>query len=345
LKLKIIALLLLAASLIAGRLWMIYDDAYTKPIVEAGGAVLIEIEKGDSLSQICAKLKDRKVDVTPFEFKAMAVLSRTYKKIKTGEYELPPGATLIAILMQFAQGKTKQYAITFTEGWTLYDLLREITANPNLDHSLSGLKADELWLRLLADDKIANSFLLPATGYLPEGLFFPDTYFFEKHMTDASLLERAYIKMCLILDEEWRQRAANLPFQAPYEALILASIVEKETAHKAERPLIAGVFIKRLQHNMLLQTDPTVIYGMGEKFIGNIQSSDLKAETPYNTYLIKGLPPTPIAMPGRDAIHAVLHPADNAYLYFVARGDGTHVFSETLNQHNKAVALYQKKSK
>jgi UPF0755 protein len=164
-------------------------------------------------------------------------------------------------------------------------------------------------------------------------------------MSDVSLLKRAYDKMQTVLREEWNHKAEELPFQNPYEALILASIIEKETGTESERPLIAGVFIRRLKNGMPLQTDPTVIYGMGERYRGNIGSEDLKNATPYNTYLVKGLPPTPIAMPGRQAIHSVLHPDDSDTLYFVARGDGTHVFSATLKEHNQAVNLYQRPPK
>jgi UPF0755 protein len=187
--------------------------------------------------------------------------------------------------------------------------------------------------------------LASASMHSPEGLFFPDTYFFEKHTSDIALLKRAYDKMQLVLKQEWDHKAETLPFKSPYEALILASIVEKETGVVAERPLIAGVFIRRLQTGMLLQTDPTVIYGMGESYQGNIRFKDLKTATPYNTYVIKGLPPTPIAMPGRDAINAALHPDTSNNLYFVARGDGTHEFSATLKAHNLAVNNFQKKKK
>ncbi|MFZ2311277.1 MAG: endolytic transglycosylase MltG, partial [Methylobacter sp.] len=169
--------------------------------------------------------------------------------------------------------------------------------------------------------------------------------FFEKHMSDVSLLKRAYDKMQTVLQQEWQNKAEGLPFKTPYEALTLASIVEKETGAKTERPLIAGVFIRRLEQDMLLQTDPTVIYGMGENYKGDIGYSDLTTATPYNTYVVKGLPPTPIAVPGRDAINAVLHPADGSSLYFVSRGDGTHVFSSTLEDHNAAVDTFQRKKK
>ena len=174
-------------------------------------------------------------------------------------------------------------------------------------------------------------------------MFFPDTYYFEKHNTDADLLKRAYHKMQSVLTEEWWHKAENLPFKNAYEALILASIVEKETAQVTERSLIAGVFIRRLQSGMMLQTDPTVIYGMGESYQGNISSEDLKMHTPYNTYAFSGLPPTPIAMPGRDAIYATLHPDNSNNLYFVARGDGTHQFSATLKNHNLSVDNFQRK--
>jgi UPF0755 protein len=184
---------------------------------------------------------------------------------------------------------------------------------------------------------------LGASEKYPEGLFFPDTYFFEKHTTDVALLKRAYDKMQLVLQQEWFNKAEHLPFNTAYQALILASIVEKETAAKAERTQIAGVFSRRLTQGMMLQTDPTVIYGMGDSYQGNIRSEDLHKETPYNTYKIKGLPPTPIAMPGREAIYAALHPDQSKNsIYFVSRGDGTHIFSSTLDEHNRAVNQFQR---
>ena len=176
-----------------------------------------------------------------------------------------------------------------------------------------------------------------------EGLFFPDTYFFEKHTTDITLLKKAYSKMQRILAKEWAAKAENLPILTPYETLILASIIEKETGQGNERPLISGVFIRRLKSGMLLQTDPTVIYGMQERYQGNISAEDLKTESPYNTYIMNGLPPTPIAMPGKEAIYAALHPDNSKNIYFVAKGDGTHQFSSTLKDHNQAVNKFQRK--
>jgi UPF0755 protein len=301
----------------------------------------------------------QKVSIKPFWFKAIAFLGKTYKRIKTGEYELNPGLNIPEILDLFVQGKTKQYSITFPEGWNFNEILQEVEKNPNLEHQLTKADFAALMAQLGMENKLSTSSpsleseqpsaiapglaLTPASMQSPEGLFFPDTYFFEKHTTDVSLLKRSYDKMQSILQLEWLNKADGLPFKSPYEALILASIVEKETGDKAERPLIAGVFVRRLQNDMLLQTDPTVIYGMGDKFQGGIGYNDLKTATPYNTYIIKGLPPTPIAMPGRDAIVAALHPDNGNSLYFVSRGDGTHVFSATLKDHNLAVNTYQRK--
>ena len=327
---KIIAGVLLALIIVSGWAWRDFKSALMTPAV-VGKPVVIEINKGDSFNQITDKLLAQNVDVKPLWFKVFAVSEDAVKKLKTGEYELASGLTLPEILAVFVQGKTKQYAITFPEGWSFKEILLEIKNNPNLGHTLQQVDYKALMVQLGADVK------------QPEGLFFPDTYFFEKHTTDVALLKRAYDKMQLVLKQEWQEKAEALPFTTPYEALILASIVEKETAVVAERPLIAGLFIRRLQAGMLLQTDPTVIYGMGDSYQGDIAYKDLKAATPYNTYIIKGLPPTPIAMPGRAAIYAVLHPYNSNNLYFVARGDGTHQFSATLKDHNLAVNNFQRK--
>ncbi|MEI6268692.1 MAG: endolytic transglycosylase MltG [Methylococcaceae bacterium] len=327
---KIIAGVLLTLIIVSGWAWRDFKSALITPAV-VGKSVVIEINKGDSFNQIADKLLAQNVDVKPLWFKVFAVSEGAVKKLKTGEYELATGLTLPEILAVFVQGKTKQYSITFPEGWGFKEILLEIKNNPNLEHAVQQFDYNALMVQLGADVKH------------PEGLFFPDTYFFEKHTTDVALLKRAYDKMQLVLKQEWQDKAEALPFTTPYEALILASIVEKETAVITERPLIAGVFIRRLQTSMLLQTDPTVIYGMGDSYQGDIAYKDLKAATPYNTYVIKGLPPTPIAMPGRDAIYAVLHPHNSNSLYFVARGDGTHQFSATLKDHNLAVDNFQRK--
>lgn len=332
---KIIGFILLTLSFAGGWLWMDYQSALHQPAL-VDKTVYVEIEKGDSLNRIIDKLVAQELAVKPFWFKVIAFQENALKKLKTGEYELTPGLTTPRILALFVQGKTKQHAITFPEGWSFKEILHEIEKNPNLEHTLNGVDLGSVMTKLKPDT------VAPAS---PEGLFFPDTFFFEKHTSDLSLLKRAYDKMQSVLQHEWLNKAEGLPFKTPYEALILASIVEKETGAVAERPLIAGVFIRRLEQNMLLQTDPTVIYGMGESYQGDIKSNDLTTATPYNTYVISGLPPTPIAMPGRDALYAVLHPDKGDSLYFVARGDGTHEFSTTLKDHNLAVDKFQRNKK
>ncbi|WP_442496646.1 endolytic transglycosylase MltG [Methylobacter sp. sgz302048] len=328
--LKIIGFTLVIFIFTGGWAWTDYRSAVKNPVV-LDKQVYIDIEKGDSLNRITDKLIDQNVAINPIWFKVFAYTSESAKKIKTGEYELAPGLNIPEILALFVQGKTKQYAITFPEGWSFKDILQEIQKNPYLEHTLNSTDIEALMLQIGTDAKH------------PEGMFFPDTYFFEKHMSDVSLLKRAYDKMKQVLQQAWHNKAENLPFKNPYEALILASIVEKETAVTEERPLIAGVFIRRLEKGMLLQTDPTVIYGMGEFYKGDITYEDLKNTTPYNTYVVKGLPPTPIAMPGQDAIYAALHPDNGDSLYFVSRGDGTHAFSSTLKDHNRAVDTFQRK--
>jgi UPF0755 protein len=327
---KLFFLLLLILSFASGWLVSGYQNALKAPIV-IGRPVTVEIVKGDSFRQIVHKLRDQHLFMKPLWFKVLAIQKQAVRKIKTGEYELPIGATISDVLDLLVSGKAKQYAITFPEGRNFKEMLREIEKNPNFEHTLQGMSNEAIMAKLGATEKH------------PEGLFFPDTYFFDKHTTDVALLKRAYDKMQLVLQQEWFNKAEHLPFNTPYQALIMASIVEKETAAKAERPLISGVFSRRLDQGMLLQTDPTVIYGMGDSYQGNIRSEDLRAETPYNTYKIKGLPPTPIAMPGREAIYAALHPDQSKNsLYFVSRGDGTHVFSATLDEHNQAVNQFQK---
>jgi UPF0755 protein len=330
-NLGVVAFLAVMTSLggFAGWLWGDYQKAVRTAVVPEE-VIYIDIVKGDSLQRIAEKLSERHVLVRPLWFKVCAWRHNVANKLKTGEYELTPGATLPEVLSLFAEGKTKQYSITFPEGWTFRQSLQALQNREKLIHSLEHLSTQDIAVKLQIG------------AQLPEGWFFPDTYNFEKNMTDISILQRAYRRMQEVLQQEWEQREPGLPLRNAYEALILASIVEKETAVAAERPLIAGVFIRRLQKGMLLQTDPTVIYGMGEYFNGNLTSRDLRTETPYNTYVVAGLPPTPIAQPGRGAIHAALHPAKDESLYFVARGDGTHVFSETLDQHQLAVDVFQK---
>jgi len=328
-KVKIIAVIFTLLALVIGLGWVSYQNSLTQTVVNT--TTTLEIEKGDSLGKIAEKLIALNVPVQPFWFKVLAFKDKIATKLKAGEYELPAGSTAPQILALFALGKTKQYAITFPEGRYLREILQEISNNPIIEHTITNLNADSVKANLHIE-----------TPSL-EGLFFPDTYYFEKHMSDVSLLKRAYDKMQSVLQQEWLSKIDGLPFKSSYEALTLASIVEKETAAVSERPLIAGVFIRRLEKDMLLQTDPTVIYGMGDNYKGDIRYKDLQEHTPYNTYVIKGLPPSPISLPGRAAINAVLHPDKGHSLYFVAKGDGTHVFSENLKDHNQAVTNFLKK--
>lgn len=290
----------------------------------------LEIKKGDTLDSVIKQLKARHIAIHSFWFKLFAYRSHLDRMLKVGEYVLAKGATAADILAQLTEGKTHRYSITFPEGWSFKQVFQAIKDNPNLQHTLSDDELTEL-MTTLGSDKSH-----------PEGLFFPDTYYFEKNSSDVELLKRAHDKMQRLIASEWQKRDQDLPLESPYEALILASIIEKETAASEERKKIAGVFTRRLKMGMLLQTDPTVIYGMGDDYQGNIRRSDLREPTPYNTYVNKGLPPTPIAMPGKAAIQAALHPADGNALFFVARGNGRHVFSATYGAHEKYVELYQR---
>ena len=325
-----IAIVTLSLAILSAWLSLDYQKVLHQPAV-LSKTVTIEITKGDSFKKITTKLLEQQVVFKPFWFRVITLVNKTSNKLKAGEYELSPNLTLPEIIDLFVQGKTKHYAITFPEGWTVKELLEALKNNPHLEHSLTTSTPDDVMTQL------------GITDAHPEGLFFPDTYFFEKHSTDIELLKRAYKKMQQVLEQEWKNRADNLPLKTPYEALTLASIIEKETAAVTERTLISGVFSRRLETDMLLQTDPTVIYGMNDNYQGNITHNDLITATPYNTYIIKGLPPTPIAIPGKAAINAALHPDSSNNIYFVARGDGTHVFSATLEEHNLAVDNFQRK--
>ncbi len=249
--------------------------------------------------------------------------------IRAGRYRIEPGMTPIELLDRLRRGEVVQYALTLPEGIRFDELMAAVDAHEALEHRLAGRTPDEIM------DRLGHP------GQSPEGRFLPETYFFPAGTTDLAFLRRAYAAMESVLEREWRQRAEGLPYRIPDEALIMASIIEKETGRADERPLVAGVFVRRLLRNMRLQSDPTVIYGLGERYLGRLRRRDLRADTPYNTYRRRGLPPTPIAMPGRASIHAALHPAAGDSLYFVARGDGGHVFSDDLEAHEAAVRRYR----
>lgn len=265
----------------------------------------------------------------PFYLALYARWSRADSRLRAGEYALTPGTTPLALLRELLAGKPVLHELRLIEGWRFDQAWQAIQSDANLAHTLGGVGRGEL-MRALG---------LPAGD--PEGQFFPDTYRFPKGTTDADFLRQAYQAMQKVLAEEWAVRAANLPYDTPAQALILASLVEKETALAKERPEIAGVFVRRLMLGMRLQTDPSVIYGLGSAFDGNLRTQDLRRDTPYNTYTRAGLPPTPICLAGRESIHAALHPDGGNALYFVARGDGSHQFSDTLEAHDAAVRRYQ----
>jgi UPF0755 protein len=252
------------------------------------------------------------------------------RTIKAGNYEVASGTTLAGLLAKLTQGDVTQTSFTIVDGWSIRDLKQALRDDDEIAKQVVDLPDAELMARIGASEKD------------PEGWFFPDTYFFVTGASDASLLARAHRLMRERLEAAWEARAPGLPLATPYEALILASIVEKETGRPADRPLIASVFVNRLRQGMRLQTDPAVIYGLGENFDGNLTRKDLDRDQPFNTYTRDGLPPTPIALPGQASIDAVLHPPATDYLYFVSRGDGSSEFSASLADHNRAVAKYQR---
>lgn len=293
-------------------------------------ATWLIVKKGQGVAALARDLKARNLLAEPLWLRVLALGQGASQDLKYGEYEIPRGTTVRGLLDLLVSGKTRQLPVTIVEGWT-FAQMREVLANhPNIRQETAGQPVEEIMARL------------GLHGQFPEGQFFPDTYFTSRHTSDLDIFRVAHKKMQSVLESEWTNRAPNLPYNSAYEALIMASIVEKETGRAEERPAIAGVFIRRLRQGMRLQTDPTVIYGMGETFKGNLRRDDLRQDTPYNTYTRAGLPPTPIALPGRQAIHAALHPAEGDSLYFVARGDGTHVFSATLDEHERAVDQYQR---
>lgn len=299
-----------------------------KPVINS--ETIFEVKKGDSLDTIASRLRSQQILVNPYWFKLFAYWKNLAQSMKAGEYVLAKGLTSADLLHIFSEGKTRKYSITFPEGWSFKQIYQTIKNNPNLQHTLTDDNLGEVMAALGSDKNH------------PEGLFFPDTYFFEKNSTDVELLKRAHDKMQSVLKEAWQNRDQEIPLENPYQALILASIVEKETAAVEERKQIAGVFTRRLKKGMLLQTDPTVIYGMGDNYHGDIRHKDLRQPTPYNTYINEGLPPTPIAMPGKEAINAAVHPDNGDTLFFVSRGNGHHAFSTTLAEHEKYVDRYQR---
>jgi UPF0755 protein len=303
---------------------------YRQPLPLPRSPFEFDVRAGTPLATVARSLRDAGVIPHPYALTLLARVRGVDRAIKAGSYELETGITLDGLLAKLTQGDVTQTAVTIVEGTTFAEVRRALRESPDVRHDVADLSDAELLKRLGASEPSG------------EGILFPDTYFLATGSSDLALLRRAYQALHARLDAAWERRAPDLPFATPYDALILASIVEKETANPSDRSLIASVFVNRLKRGMRLQTDPTVIYGMGARFDGNLRKRDLEADTPYNTYVRDGLPPTPIALPSQASIDVVMNPPQTAYLYFVSRGDGTSEFSANLADHNRAVSKYQK---
>lgn len=332
-KLWRLSIILAVTGVLMGLFWVTKEwrAFLERPLRVKQEGVQIIIPRGMTVYALASELAQQEIVRHPYFLVWLARWEGKARHIKAGEYHIKPGMTPSQFLDQIVDGKVVHYALTIVEGWSFRQLMDSVRADTRLEHRLDRLSDGEIMERL---------------GYLgqhPEGQFYPDTYHYVRGTTDLEYLQRAYRTMERRLKAEWQTRVPDLPYKSAYEALIMASVIEKETAIPEERSKIAGVMVRRLKLGMRLQADPTVIYGLGQTFDGNLRRRDLKADTPYNTYRRSGLPPTPIAMPGGDAIHAALHPAPGNYLYFVAKGDGSHYFSTTLKEHNRAVRRYQLK--
>lgn len=326
---RLIGIAIFVSSILLAWGWMEYDEFINAPLLLPETGLVYDLKAGSTIRGVAGDLVTRGVLKKPIMLRLVARWNGQASRLKAGEYRLPPGITPPQLLEILSSAKVVQHTLTIIEGWSFKQLMAAVGRHEHLTQTLQGI----------ADEQIMSR--LGLQGIHPEGRFYPDTYHFPKGTTDADFLRRAYQRMEGFLQAAWEQRDENLPFKSPDEVLTLASIIEKETAIPSERNKIAGVFVRRLQQGIRLQTDPTVIYGLGEAFDGNLRRRDLAADTPYNTYLHRGLTPTPIAMPSGASIEAALHPEAGNALYFVATGDGGHYFSATLEAHNKAVRKYQ----
>ena len=286
------------------------------------------IESGAGPKAMARTMREAGIEIDEDQFMWLARLTEKDTQLQAGAYEAVQGDSMWTLLERMAAGDMIQTRLTLIEGWDYKRIRQALAQNEHVKHTLTEVSDEELLQRL------------GAKASHPEGLFYPDTYVFVPGTTDYDILRRAYHAQSELLEQMWAERDPDLPLKTPYEALILASIVEKETGQSAERARVAGVFINRLRRGMLLQTDPTVIYGMGDAYQGRIRKRDLQTDTPWNTYTRTGLPPTPIATPSKASLEATLHPEQHDFYYFVARGDGTSEFSRNLNEHNRAVRKY-----
>lgn len=328
---RILGTLIIVASLGLGWFWQDYQGFLDAPMPLPGDGLIYEVRPGSSLTHIARDLAEKGILEHPVYLRLHGRQTKLATQLRAGEFRLAPGLTPRALLTLLVSGKMVDYPLTLVEGWTFAQVRQALAAHPVLQQTITEL------------DNAAVMAAIGQPGQHPEGRFFPDTYHFPRGTTDVDFLRRAHARMQQVLAAAWAARANNLPLKSPDEALVLASIVEKETAVADERGEIAGVFVRRLQRNIRLQTDPTVIYGLGEGFDGNLRRRDLLQDGPYNTYTRAGLPPTPICMPGEASVRAALNPAPGDALYFVSRGDGSHQFSASLADHNAAVRRYQLK--
>ncbi|MBW8352522.1 MAG: endolytic transglycosylase MltG [Pseudomonas sp.] len=321
--------LVLAGLLLGASAWKLHS-ALEQPL-NLNQEQLLDVPAGSTPTGTFNRLQADGVIQDAFWLRLYWRFNLPGQPLHSGEYRMTPGMTAEGLIGLWQRGEVVQYSLTLVEGWTFRQVRSALAKSDKLQQTLTGLSDSQVM------EKLGHG------GVFPEGRFFPDTYRFVRGMTDAELLEKAYDRLDDVLAKEWSRRADDAPYSDPYQALIMASLVEKETGVPHERGQIAGVFVRRMQIGMLLQTDPTVIYGLGERYTGKLTRAHLKEATPYNTYVIAGLPPTPIAMVGREAIHAALNPVPGKSLYFVARGDGSHVFSDDLDAHNSAVREFQLK--
>jgi UPF0755 protein len=319
------------AGIIVFAAWLFWFAA--APISLTGASIEFSIPPGSSLRDATRYMVQAGVGVSEASFNLLARLYRKGTQVKAGSYEVIAGVTPWNLLRKITSGDYLLDSIVFVEGWTFKQMRSALDAHPGVRHDTRSMTEKQILERLGVE------------GIAAEGLFFPDTYLFAKGEPDLTILARAHRHMLKQLQSAWEARAPDLPISSPEQALVLASIIEKEAANEQERRLISGVFANRLRLGMKLQTDPTVIYGMRERFHGNLRKIDLEHDTPFNTYTREGLPPYPIAMPGWTALLAAVQPARTDALYFVARGDGLHQFSRSLDEHGRAVVRYQKRGK